>query len=171
VVGDPENDNTNLGALVSEAHMNKVLSYIALAKEEGGKILAGGKKITIQGRCEEGYFVLPTVIEGLDNECRTNQEEIFGPVVTLMPFDDENEVIEYANSTPYGLSASIWTENLKRAHTVSQKINCGIIWVNCWLLRDLRTPFGGMKQSGVGREGGLEALRFFSEPRNICIKL
>ena len=171
VVGDPENDNTNLGALVSEAHMNKVLSYIALAKEEGGKILTGGKKITIQGRCEEGYFVLPTVIEGLDNECRTNQEEIFGPVVTLMPFEDENEVIEYANSTPYGLSASIWTENLKRAHTVSQKINCGIIWVNCWLLRDLRTPFGGMKQSGMGREGGMEALRFFSEPRNICIKL
>jgi len=171
VIGDPENDNTNLGALVSEAHMNKVLSYIELAKEEGGKILTGGKKITIQGRCEEGYFVLPTVIEGLDNECRTNQEEIFGPVVTLMPFDDENEVIEYANSTPYGLSASIWTENLKRAHTVSQKINCGIIWVNCWLLRDLRTPFGGMKQSGMGREGGMEALRFFSEPRNICIKL
>lgn len=171
LVGDPENDDTNLGALVSEAHLNKVLSYIELAKEEGGKILAGGEKVMVKGRCEGGYFVLPTVIEGLDNKCRTNQEEIFGPVVTLMPFDNENEVIELANSTPYGLSASIWTENLKRAHTVSQKIKCGIIWVNCWLLRDLRTPFGGMKQSGVGREGGLEALRFFSEPRNICIKL
>ncbi len=171
VVGDPEADNTKLGALVSEDHMNKVLSYIELAKEEGGKILAGGERIIVPGRCERGYFVLPTVIEGLDNECRTNQEEIFGPVVTLMPFDNEDEVIEYANSTPYGLSASIWTENLTRAHTVSQKIKSGIIWVNCWLLRDLRTPFGGMKQSGVGREGGLEALRFFSEQRNICIKL
>jgi aminomuconate-semialdehyde/2-hydroxymuconate-6-semialdehyde dehydrogenase len=171
VVGDPENDDTKLGALVSEDHMNKVLSYLELAMEEGGKILAGGKRITVPGRCEKGYFVSPTVIEGLDSKCRTNQEEIFGPVVTLMPFDNEDEVIEYANSTPYGLSASIWTENLTRAHTVSQKIKSGIIWVNCWLLRDLRTPFGGMKQSGVGREGGLEALRFFSEQRNICIKL
>lgn len=171
VVGDPLSDKTKLGALVSEAHMNKVLSYIELAKKEGGKILTGGKRITIDGRCVNGFFVEPTVIVGLGHLCRTNQEEIFGPVVTIMPFDNEEEVIGYSNSTTYGLSATIWTENLKRAHRISAQIKSGIIWVNCWLFRDLRTPFGGMKGSGVGREGGWDALKFFTDTKNVCIKL
>jgi len=170
-IGDPLEESTKVGALVSEAHMKKVLSYIELAKTEGGKILTGGQQVKLSGRCSSGYFVAPTVITGLDCHCRTNQEEIFGPVVTIMPFDDEKEVIDYANSTGYGLSATIWTENLKRAHRVSAEVKSGIIWVNCWLFRDLRTPFGGMKQSGVGREGGWEALKFFTEAKNICIKL
>jgi aminomuconate-semialdehyde/2-hydroxymuconate-6-semialdehyde dehydrogenase len=171
LVGDPLEEQTKIGALVSEAHMNKVLSYIELALQEGGKILTGGKQVKLSGRCANGYFVEPTVITGLDHLCRTNQEEIFGPVVTLMPFDTEEEVIGYANSTPYGLSATVWTENLKRAHRVAAYLKSGIIWINCWLLRDLRTPFGGMKQSGVGREGGWEALKFFTEAKNVCVKL
>jgi aminomuconate-semialdehyde/2-hydroxymuconate-6-semialdehyde dehydrogenase len=170
-VGDPSDDTTKIGALVSEQHMQKVLSYIKLAREEGGEILAGGQQIKLTGRCASGYFVEPTVVVGLGHQCRTNQEEIFGPVVTIMPFDREEEVLAYANSTSYGLSATLWTENLKRAHRVSAQLKSGIIWVNCWLFRDLRTPFGGMKQSGVGREGGWEALRFFTESRNVCIKL
>ena len=160
-----------MGALVSEGHLKKVLSYIELAKQEGGKILCGGKHLKIPGRCAEGYFIAPTVITELNQQCRTNQEEIFGPVVTLMPFDTEAEAIQFANSTAYGLSATLWTENLKRAHRVAHQLKSGIVWVNCWLLRDLRTPFGGMKQSGVGREGGWEALHFFTEVKNICIKL
>lgn len=171
LVGDPLDDQTKIGALVSEAHMQKVLSYISLALKEGGTVLTGGKQVKLQGRCESGFFVEPTIIAGLTATCRTNQEEIFGPVVTVMPFDSEEEVIALANSTVYGLSATLWTENLSRAHRVSARLNSGIIWVNCWLFRDLRTPFGGMKQSGVGREGGWEALRFFTEARNICIKL
>lgn len=171
VIGDPLDEKTKVGALVSEAHLNKVLSYIELAQQEGGEILTGGKQIKLPGRCAGGYFVEPTVITGLNEKCRTNQEEIFGPVVTLMPFNSEEEVIQYANSTPYGLSATIWTENLTRAHRVAAQVKSGIIWINCWLFRDLRTPFGGMKQSGVGREGGWEALRFFTEAKNICIKL
>jgi aminomuconate-semialdehyde/2-hydroxymuconate-6-semialdehyde dehydrogenase len=171
IVGDPLNESTNLGSLVSEAHMNKVLSYIELAKKEGGNIVTGGKRVTVPGRCEKGYFIEPTVITGLGHMCRTNQEEIFGPVVTIQPFESEAEVIAYANSTSYGLSATIWTENLKKAHRVAAAVKSGIIWVNCWLFRDLRTPFGGMKQSGVGREGGWDALKFFTESKNICIKL
>ena len=171
IVGDPLQDSTRLGSLVSEDHMNKVLSYIELAKQEGGKILTGGKRVMVAGRCANGYFVEPTVVVGLNHLCRTNQEEIFGPVVTIMPFDLEEEVIGFANSTTYGLSATIWTENLRKAHRVAALIKSGIIWVNCWLFRDLRTPFGGMKQSGVGREGGWDALRFFTESKNICIKL
>lgn len=170
-IGDPLHEDTKVGAVVSEPHMNKVLSYINLAKEEGGTILTGGNRVQIEGRCGNGYFLEPTVITGLGHNCRTNQEEIFGPVVTIMPFKEEEEVVSYANSTAYGLSATIWTENLKRAHRVAHQLKSGIIWVNCWLVRDLRTPFGGMKQSGVGREGGWEALRFFTEPKNICIKL
>jgi aminomuconate-semialdehyde/2-hydroxymuconate-6-semialdehyde dehydrogenase len=171
VIGDPLEQTTKIGSLVSEAHMNKVLSYIKLAQDEGGKVLTGGKRVTIPGRCEKGYFVEPAVITGLLHQCRTNQEEIFGPVVTIMPFDNEEEVIAYANSTSYGLSATLWTENLKRAHRVSAQLKSGIIWVNCWLFRDLRTPFGGMKQSGVGREGGWDAMKFFTEAKNVCIKL
>jgi len=170
-IGDPREAETKIGAIVSAAHLQKILRYIELAKTEGGKILTGGNQLKINGRCEHGYFVEPTVIVGLDEKCRTNQEEIFGPVVTIQPFDSEEEVIGYANSTTYGLSATIWTENLKRAHRVSAQVKSGIIWVNCWLFRDLRTPFGGMKQSGVGREGGWEALRFFTEAKNVCVKL
>jgi aminomuconate-semialdehyde/2-hydroxymuconate-6-semialdehyde dehydrogenase len=170
-IGDPHGSLTDLGALVSEAHLNKVLSYVKLAKDEGGKILAGGNQIKLPGRLSSGYYLEPTVIVGLDEKCRTNQEEIFGPVVTIMSFDSEEEAIRLANSTGYGLSATIWTENLKRAHRVSHQVKSGIIWVNCWLHRDLRTPFGGMKQSGVGREGGWEALRFFTEAKNVCVKL
>ncbi len=170
-VGDPLEEGTKVGAVVSEAHRDKILSYIQLAQEEGGQILTGGAQVTVPGRCEQGHFIAPTVIEGLDAQCRTNQEEIFGPVVTLMPFRQEEEVIDYANSTAYGLSATIWTGNLKRAHRVADQLKSGIIWVNCWLLRDLRTPFGGMKQSGLGREGGWEAMRFFTESKNVCIKM
>ncbi|MBL6446831.1 aldehyde dehydrogenase [Fulvivirga sp. 29W222] len=170
-IGDPLEDGTKVGAVVSESHMEKVMSYIKLAQEEGGKVVVGGNRKKLEGRCSEGYFLEPTIITGLSHQCRTNQEEIFGPVVTIMPFKEESEVLEYANSTAYGLAATIWTENLKRAHRVAHQLKSGIIWVNCWLVRDLRTPFGGMKQSGVGREGGWEALRFFTEPKNICIKL
>ena len=170
-VGDPLDEKTKVGAIVSEAHMNKVLSYIELAKKEGGKIVLGGNRIEGDGRCAGGYFIEPTIITGLEYLCRTNQEEIFGPVVTIMPFDTEEEVLAYANSTTYGLAAIIWTENLKRAHRIAAEVKSGIIWVNCWLFRDLRTPFGGMKQSGVGREGGFEALKFFMEEKNVCIKL
>lgn len=170
-VGDPLDEKTKVGAIVSEAHMNKVLSYIDLAKKEGGTVVLGGNRVEGNGRCANGYFIEPTIITGLEHLCRTNQEEIFGPVVTIMPFDTEEEVLEYANSTTYGLAATIWTENLKRAHRVSAQVKSGIIWVNCWLFRDLRTPFGGMKQSGVGREGGFEALKFFTEEKNVCIKL
>jgi len=170
-LGDPLDEKTKTGAVVSAAHMQKVLGYINLAKDEGGNIAAGGYQVKVDGRCENGYFIQPTIITGLDATCRTNQEEIFGPVVTVQSFDTEAEVIELANSTKYGLSATVWTENLKRAHGVAAKLNSGIIWVNCWLVRDLRTPFGGMKQSGVGREGGTEALEFFTEAKNICIKV
>ncbi len=171
VVGDPLDEKTNLGAMASDAHMKKVLSYIELAKQEGGTIVQGGKQVKLTGRCADGYFLEPTIITGLPHTCRTNQEEIFGPLVTIMPFDTEAEVLEYANSTTYGLAATIWTENLKRAHRVAAHVKSGIIWVNCWLFRDLRTPFGGMKQSGIGREGGFEALKFFTDEKNVCIKL
>ncbi|WP_425393016.1 aldehyde dehydrogenase [Ekhidna sp.] len=166
VVGDPMDAKSIMGALVSADHLDKVDSYVKLAKEEGGTILHGGKRID-----KEGFYYEPTVIEGLDKDCRTNQEEIFGPVVTLNPFKTEANAIDIANSTRYGLSCTIWTSNLKRAHRVSHAVQSGIIWVNCWLVRDLRTPFGGMKDSGIGREGGNDALRFFSESQNVCIKL
>ncbi len=170
-VGDPLEEGTDIGALISENHLNKVSGYIDLARQEGGQILTGGKRVIVKGRCAHGYFLEPTVIVGLDSECRTNQEEIFGPVVTIMPFDTEMDAVHFSNSTSYGLSASLWTENLKRAHRVSAQIKSGIIWVNCWLFRDLRTPFGGMKQSGLGREGGWEALKFFTDVKNVCVRL
>ncbi|KYG81069.1 aminomuconate-semialdehyde/2-hydroxymuconate-6-semialdehyde dehydrogenase [Roseivirga ehrenbergii] len=170
-VGDPADEFINLGAVVSEGHMKKVLSYIDLAKSEGGTVLAGGKQVKLDGELSEGYYIQPTIIEGLSFDCRTNQEEIFGPVITLTAFDTEEEVLAMANSTQYGLAATVWTSNLNRAHSVSSQLNSGIVWVNCWLLRDLRTPFGGVKNSGVGREGGWDALQFFSQKKNVCIKL
>ena len=170
-IGDPLDDATNLGAVVSQPHMEKILSYVELARAEGGTILSGGKRVRMNGRCSNGFFIEPTVIEGLAPDCRTNQEEIFGPVVSLMPFDSEAEVVGYANSVRYGLSATVWTENLSRAHRVSAALESGIVWVNCWLLRDLRTPFGGVKDSGMGREGGFEALKFFTEEKNVCVKI
>jgi aminomuconate-semialdehyde/2-hydroxymuconate-6-semialdehyde dehydrogenase len=169
-VGDPLDSATDQGALISKGHFDKVMSYINTAREEKGRILCGGSRAAVNERCRNGYFVEPTVIVDLDVHCRVNQEEIFGPVVTISPFHSEEEVVRYANSTPYGLSASLWTRDLARAHRVAEQIDAGTIWINCWLLRDLRTPFGGMKNSGVGREGGDEALRFFTEPKNICIR-
>jgi aminomuconate-semialdehyde/2-hydroxymuconate-6-semialdehyde dehydrogenase len=169
-VGDPLDEQTKVGAIVSKGHYEKILSYIALAKEEGGKILSGGISVNPGGKNDKGFFIQPTIIEGLSFDCRTNMEEIFGPVVTIMPFDTEEEVLKYANATQYGLAATLWTQNLSRAHRLAAKIESGIVWVNCWLVRDLRTPFGGMKNSGVGREGGFEALNFFTEEKNICIR-
>lgn len=168
-VGPPEDENTKMGAIVSKPHMEKILSYIQLAKEEGGTVLAGGNRVKLAAPYDEGYYIAPTVIEGLSYDCRTNQEEIFGPVVTLTPFDTEEEALMMANSTIYGLSATIWTSDLKKAHRVADNVHAGIVWINSWLVRDLRTPFGGVKASGVGREGGWEAMKFFTEAKNIFI--
>ncbi len=169
-VSYPTDPKAKMGALVSKPHLEKVISYIELAKQEGGKVIAGGNQVHLEAPYNEGYFLQATVIEGLDFKCRTNQEEIFGPVVTLTPFDTEEEVLEMANSTQYGLSATLWTSDLKRAHRMADQIEAGIVWINAWLVRDLRTPFGGVKSSGVGREGGWEALRFFTEPKNVFVK-
>jgi aminomuconate-semialdehyde/2-hydroxymuconate-6-semialdehyde dehydrogenase len=169
-VGDPLETTTDQGAIVSKTQLDKVKFYVDLAQQEGGKIALGGAAPkSINERCESGYFFPPTVITDLPVSCRVNREEIFGPVVTITPFDNEEEVIGYANDTDYGLASSVWTQNLSRAHRVAEQIHTGTVWVNCWLVRDLRVPFGGMKQSGVGREGGEEALRFFTEPKNVCI--
>lgn len=168
-VGHPSESGTNIGALVSKPHLDKVKSYIEIAKEEGGTVLCGGNEVTIKGY-EDGYYLEPTVIEVTNDECRVNQEEIFGPVVTIMPFKTENEVLEMANKVKYGLSATLWTNDLKRTMRMSNQLHAGIVWVNTWMMRDLRTPFGGVKDSGLGREGGFEALRFFTEPKNVCIK-
>ena len=168
--GDPLEETTDQGAIVSKAQLEKVQFYVDLAQKEGGKVVMGGASPKqVNDRCRDGYFFPPTVITGLPVSCRTNREEIFGPVITITPFDNEEEVIGYANDVEYGLSSSVWTQNLRRAHRVAEKINAGTVWVNCWLVRDLRVPFGGMKQSGVGREGGEEALRFYTEPKNVCI--
>jgi aminomuconate-semialdehyde/2-hydroxymuconate-6-semialdehyde dehydrogenase len=169
-IGDPLDEKTEQGAIVNKAQLDKVKFYVDLAQKEGGKIALGGKAPDfINNRCREGYFFPPTVITGLPVSCRTNREEIFGPVVTITPFDNEEEVIGYANDTDYGLASSVWTQNLNRAHRVAEQIHTGTVWVNCWLVRDLRVPFGGMKASGVGREGGTEALHFFTEAKNVCI--
>jgi len=170
-VGNPLDDSNWIGAIVSKPHMEKILSYIDLAKQEGGSVLCGGQQLHPEGEQANGYYIAPTIIEGLSYDCRTNQEEIFGPVATIMPFDTEEEVLKYANSTTYGLAASVWTQHLTRAHRVAANLQSGIVWINTWLLRDLRTPFGGVKNSGVGREGGFEALKFFTEEKNVCIKL
>ncbi|MBU6476466.1 MAG: aldehyde dehydrogenase [Xanthomonadaceae bacterium] len=168
-VGDPNDASSDLGALVSKPHFEKVMGCIARAQQEGGNVLSGGEAVKVSGRCADGWFIAPTVIEGLPQDCATNREEIFGPVVTLIPFDSEDEAVAIANGTDYGLAASLWTRDLARAHRVAVHIDFGIVWVNCWMLRDLRTPFGGVKHSGVGREGGIDALRFFTEAKNVCI--
>lgn len=170
-VGDPSEEGTDQGAVVSKQHFEKIMSYLDLAQQEGGKILCGGRRAKVAGRCAEGWFIEPTLIEGLPSDCRVNQEEIFGPVAALIQFDSEKEMINEANSVPYGLSCSLWTRDIQRALRVSREIQTGIVWVNCWMFRDLRTPFGGVKESGVGREGGVDALRFFTEPKNVCLKM
>lgn len=169
-VSFPSDPSAKMGALVSKPHLEKVISYIELAKAEGGKVIAGGNQVYLDAPYNEGYYLQATVIEGLSYDCRTNQEEIFGPVVTITPFDTEEEVLMMANSTKYGLSATLWTNNLQRAHRMANEIDAGIVWINSWLVRDLRTPFGGIKASGVGREGGWDALRFFTEAKNVFIK-
>lgn len=171
IVGNPKDENSNLGAVVSEQHLDKILECIELAKSEGGKVLTGGNRIILDGELSNGYYMEPTIIEGLSHVCRTNQEEIFGPVVSIIPFKGELEVIEMANASKYGLSASIFTKDVSRAHRVAAEIDAGIVWINTWMLRDLRIPFGGMKSSGVGREGGFKSLQFFTEPKNVCIKI
>jgi len=169
-VSYPTDPKAQIGAVVSKAHMDKVLGYIELAKSEGGKVLTGGNRVYLEAPYDEGFYIAPTIIEGLSNGCRTNHEDIFGPVVTLMPFSSEEEALAMANDTRYGLAASVWTKDLNTAHRMADRLEMGIVWVNSWLVRDLRTPFGGMKDSGVGREGGWEALRFFTESKNIFIK-
>jgi len=166
-VGNPSDPNNNLGAVVSKMHFEKVLGCIELAKEEGGQILAGGSAIQMPAPFDNGWYIAPTVIEGLSAECRTNQEEIFGPVVTIQPFDTDEQALEMANSTDYGLSATVWTNNLQRSQFLAANLQAGIVWVNTWMLRDLRTPFGGVKNSGIGREGGWDAMRFFTEAKNV----
>ncbi len=170
-VGDPKLVDSNLGAVVSQSHMENILNRIELAKKEGGTILCGGNRVFLEGELKNGFYVAPTIIEGLDYQCQTNQEEIFGPVVTITPFDSEKEVLEMANSTKYGLAGSIFTKDISKGHRVAAAIDSGIIWINTWLLRDLRIPFGGMKNSGVGREGGFKSLQFFTEEKNVCLKI
>ena len=169
-VGDPLVETSKQGAIVSKLHFDKIMNCIALAKAEGGTILCGGNAVKLEGRCADGYFIEPTIIEGLTQDCKTNQEEIFGPVITIQPFDTMEEAIQLANNSTYGLAATVWTQDISKANYVASKLESGIVWVNCWLVRDLRTPFGGVKNSGVGREGGWEALRFFTEAKNICIQ-
>jgi len=169
-VGDPLNDSSRQGAIVSKVHFDKVMHCIAVAKEEGGTILCGGNAVKLEGRCADGYFIAPTVIENLGPGCKTNTEEIFGPVVTLQSFETEEEALQLANATSYGLAATIWSQDTSKTNRIAAKVQSGIIWVNCWLVRDLRTAFGGVKNSGVGREGGWEALRFFTEQKNVCIQ-
>ena len=170
-VGDPSDEKSHLGAVVSKIHMMKILSAIEAAKKLGGKILVGGNRLILEGKLKHGYYIEPTIIEGLSHDCSINQEEIFGPVVSIIPFKTEEEVVVMANSTKYGLSASIFTENISKGHRVAANLDSGVVWINTWLLRDLRIPFGGMKSSGLGREGGFKSLEFFTESKNVCVKI
>ena len=169
--GDPSDEDTDIGSVISMQHLEKVESYIELAKQEGGTILTGGKRPSFSNsEITHGAFLEPTVIGGLGIDSRTATEEIFGPVVTIHTFENQEQAIEMANSTEYGLAGSVWTTDLERGKQFSKQIETGIMWVNTWLHRDLRTPFGGVKNSGVGREGGRWSLSFFSEMTNICVK-
>lgn len=168
--GDPLDEQTQQGAIVSKEHFQKIMNCLEIAKSEGGTFLTGGKTKQLDGNNCEGYFIKPTLIEGLSETCKTNTEEIFGPVATIQPFDTEEEVISYANATQYGLAGTIWSRDIEKAERIAKQIHSGIIWINCWLVRDLRTPFGGMKESGRGREGGKYILKFFSNTQNICIQ-
>ena len=169
-IGDPSNEDTELGSLISIEHRKKVESYIDLAIKEGGEILHGGKRPVLNDKFSKGAFLEPTVIDGLDFNSKTSTEEIFGPVVTIHKYKEIEEAIKIANCTKYGLAASIWTQDTKVGENIAKKLDTGMVWINCWLHRDLRVPFGGVKSSGVGREGGWEALRFFTEPKNVFVK-
>ncbi|MGH8166071.1 MAG: aldehyde dehydrogenase family protein, partial [Woeseiaceae bacterium] len=168
-VGDPLETGTDQGAVISERHLAKVENAIRRAREDGGRVRAGAERVHLDGRCAGGWFLSPAVIDGLPASAPANQEEIFGPVATLLPFDDEDEAVEIANGTKYGLAASVWSRDGARTHRLAERLNAGLVWVNCWMLRDLRVPMGGMKHSGVGREGGEEAMRFFTEAKNVCV--
>jgi len=170
-IGDPADPSTDLGALVSLDHRAKVERYLELAREEGGTVLCGGDRPELDPPFRDGAWLRPAVVTGLPYSCRTATEEIFGPVITVHPFDTEAEALAMANGVRYGLAASVWTRDLSRAHRVSAALESGMVWVNTWMLRDLRVPFGGVKDSGVGREGGVHSLEFFSESRNVCVKL
>ncbi len=168
VLGDPIDPKTEFGAITSRAQYEKILAYIKLSKEQNGSILIGGKARKLKKRCEGGWFIEPTVIDGLDPENKLYKEEIFGPLVTIQRFSSAEEAVNLANSTKYGLSATIWSNDLEKANKIAKQIQSGVIWINCWMIRDLRTPFGGIKDSGFGKEGGFDALRFFTEQKNIC---
>jgi aminomuconate-semialdehyde/2-hydroxymuconate-6-semialdehyde dehydrogenase len=170
-LGDPLEATTKQGAIVSKVHYDKILNCIKLAQQEGGSILVGGNAVKPDGRCANGYFIEPTIFEGLPANCKTNMEEIFGPVVTLQTFETEEEALALANCSDYGLASTLWSQNISKANRMAIQLHTGIVWINCWLLRDLRTPFGGVKNSGVGREGGWDALRFFTEPKNVCVEI
>jgi len=170
-IGDPEEKETQMGPLVSKEHREKVIGYIKLATEEGGTILCGGSIPKLPAPLNSGYFLSPTVISGLSPSCRVMQEEIFGPVVSIVPFKDEAEAIQITNGVEFGLSSSVWTKDVSKAHRVAQALDVGTVWVNTWMQRDLAMPFGGMKHSGLGREGGDYSLEFFTEIRTVCLKL
>lgn len=171
VVGDPQDVSTKMGPLVGEEHYQKVISYLDIAKQENAQLITGGKRPELAEYLKDGYYLEPTIFVQENPKARICQEEIFGPIVTIVPFDTEEEALQIANDTQYGLNGVVWTENLKRAHRVSHAVRAGTIWVNCWFVRDLRAPFGGFKKSGIGREGGKHSLEFFTEAKNICIAL
>jgi len=170
-IGDPQDPHTRFGSQVSLAHRDKIESYVQLAQDEGGSVVTGGARPKLKPPFDRGAFYAPTIVTGLPSDARAAREEIFGPVVTVHPFDTDEQALTMANETDYGLSASVWTNDLRRAHRMGEAIDCGTVWVNTWLKRDLRVPFGGTKASGVGREGGRYSLEFFSEPKNVCIDL
>jgi aminomuconate-semialdehyde/2-hydroxymuconate-6-semialdehyde dehydrogenase len=170
-LGDPNDHSTNFGPLVSQEHRRKVLSYYEKARAEGATIVTGGGVPDMPGRLSEGAWVQPTIWTGLPQTASVIREEIFGPCCHITPFDTEEEVVNMANATPYGLAATVWTQDVSVAHRMGRALEVGICWVNSWFLRDLRTSFGGAKQSGIGREGGVHSLEFYTELRNVCIKL